>query len=126
MKTLLIVTALIEIGAGLALLVAPSVSVSPLLGASLDSVVGEVIGRIAGAALFSLGAACWLARHDQGRAAVGLVTAMLFYNTAVVGILAYATLGSGLSSIWIWLAVFIHMAMGVWCLACLRIKWPPH
>ena len=120
----LIVTAVIEAGTGLALVVSPSALVSMLLGAALDTPTGLAVGRVAGAAVLSLGAACWLARKDeQSRAATGLIAAMLLYNTAVVALLSFAGIGSGLDGIGLWPAVVLHTAMAVWCLACLRGKW---
>ncbi len=122
-KTLFVVTAVIEAGTGLALAIAPSVLVAILLGSSLDTPAGLMVGRITGAALLSLGLACWLARDDeQSRAATGLIAAMLLYNTAVAAALVYAGIGMGLFGIGLWPAVLLHAALAVWCLARLRIK----
>jgi len=63
-KKLLIVTAMIEIGVGLALLAFPSLLATLLLGSSLDTPAALTVARLAGGALLSLGVACWLARHD--------------------------------------------------------------
>src|SRR3954463_15125297 len=42
------------------------------------------MARLTGAALLSLGAACWWARHDRGSAASkAIVGGMLIYNAAV-------------------------------------------
>ncbi len=124
MRVLLTVTAVIEVGAGLAILVVPSAAVALLLGASLDTPAAVAAGRVAGAALLTLGVACWVARRDgQSRAAAGLVAAMLLYNTVAVAILAYAGLGSGLDGIALWPAVVLHTAMAAWCLAWVRCKW---
>lgn len=47
---------------------------------------------------------------------------MLLYNTAVVVLLIYASLGLGLSGIGIWAGAILHSAMALWCIACLRMK----
>lgn len=122
MKTLLTIIAVIEAGTGVALAISPSAVVLLLLGTPLDSPAGLVIGRVLGAALFSLGAACWLARDDaQGRTAAGLIAAMLLYNIAAVSLLGYARIGLGMSGTGLGPAVILHSALLIWCVACLRI-----
>ena len=121
MKRLLIATAVIELGAGLALLCCPSVTVALLIGSGLDTSAAVTLGRVAGAALLALGVACWLARGDTlSPAARGLVAAMLLYNAAVAAVLAFAGVGLGLDGIALWPAVVLHAAMAIWCIACLR------
>ena len=81
-RTLLIVTALAETATGLMLLVSPTLVVAFLLGASLEAPAALVVARMAGAALLSLGCACWLARNDgPNRAVGGMVAAMPPYNS---------------------------------------------
>ena len=122
MRTLLVVTAVIEGATGLALALSPALPDSLLLGPPLNT-PGGIVARIAGAALLSLGVACWLARNDENsRAARGLIAAMVLYNAATVAVLAYAGMGLGLSGIGLWPAVVLHAALGVWCVACLRIR----
>ena len=120
-KSLLAVTAVIEAGAGLALMIWPSAAVMFLLGSSLDTPAGLTLGRVAGAALLALGVACWLARHDgESRPAARLIVAMLLYNSAAASILAIAAIGFGLVGIALWPAVILHAAVAVWCIACNR------
>ena len=122
-RLLLIVTAGIEAATGLALLGLPSLVVSILLGGSLDTPAALVVARMTGAVLLALGVACWLARNDpQSRAASGLIAALLLYSIAAVAVLVYAGLGLGLSGIGLWPAVVLHVALAVWCIACLRTK----
>ncbi len=123
MRTLLTITAAIEVGTGVTLAIAPSPVVQALLGTPLDSTAGLVMSRILGAALVSLGTACWLARDDaQGRTAAGLVAAMLLYNVAIVSIMAYAHLSLGTSGFGLTSAVILHSVLAVWCVSCLRIR----
>ena len=123
MKNLFTLTAVIELGAGLAFVVWPSLPVKLLLGSSLDTSAALAVGRLAGAALLSLGVACWLARLDrQSRAATGLVAGMVQYNASAVAILAYAGVGFGFAGIALWPAVILHAAMACWCIVCLRNK----
>jgi hypothetical protein len=121
LKLLLFITALIEAGAGAALLLAPEMLSMVLLGTTLDGPAALVVARIAGAALLSLGIACWIARKDVGSAAArGVVAAMLFYNLATSLALAYAALGLGLTAIALWPCVLLHATLAAWCAVCLR------
>jgi len=120
MKTFLSVTAIIEAGAGLALLAVPSLTASLLLGTPLDSHAAASLARVGGAAILALAIVCWLARRDaRSLASQGLVAAMLFYNIAVASVLAFAGISDGLHGALLWPAVIFHVAMAVWCIASL-------
>jgi hypothetical protein len=121
MKPLLTVTTGIEAGAGLLLTASPSTTAWLLLGTSLDTPTALAVGRVAGAALLGLAVACWFARRDEpAHAATGVMAGMLTYNAAVVAILVYAGTISGLLGVALWPGVVLHLAMSVWCIACLR------
>jgi hypothetical protein len=86
-----------ELGAGLALLAIPSIAVKRVPGSPLDAPAAVPLGPLAGAALFSLGVACWLAREgDANCAARGSIAAVTLCNVAAVAVLAYAGIGIGL------------------------------
>jgi hypothetical protein len=122
MKTLLSVTALLELGAGLAVLIFPEVFVDLLLRSTLDGIAALTVARIAGAALTALAVACWLARNDPASAAARELTlAMVLYNLGAVLVLGYAGVQSQVVGILLWPAVIIHVVMTVWCvLAVIR------
>jgi hypothetical protein len=121
MKKLLVVTAVLELATGLALMTVPDLVVEFLLGAALETPPGLTIGRIAGATLLSLGVACWLGRDDdRSRAGAGLLTGLSAYNGAVAALLAYANVGLNLSGVALWPAVLGHLALLAWCIACLN------
>jgi hypothetical protein len=119
-------TAVIELGAGCALLCFPQVSVALLFGAPLESAAALNVARLGGCALLTLGVACWLARGDsQSRAAKGLIAAMALYNLGAAVILATAGVRSKLIGIILWGAVVLHAAMAAWCIVTL-FRWTRH
>jgi len=115
-KLLLMVSALLSAVVGMAALIMPVVTGSLLVGATLDTPVGLVAGRIAGVAILSLGLVCWLTR-DVPSAATGVVTAMLVYNAAAAAILVYGGTWLKLQSTLLWPLIVIHWVMAGWCAA---------
>jgi hypothetical protein len=114
------VATVVEAGAGLALLGLPSVTASLLFGTSLDSSAAVSLARVGGAAIIALAIVIWLARRDvDGPASQGVVVALLFYNPAVAGVLAFASFGHDLHGILLWPAVAFHIAMAAWCVVTL-------
>jgi hypothetical protein len=87
---LLAIAGVVETAMALALLAAPSGVASILLGSELAT-PGEVVGRIAGAGLLSLGIACWFARDTASApASVGVAWALVVYNAVACATLAWA------------------------------------
>ncbi len=120
MKNLLVVSAVVEIAVGLALLAAPSLVSSVLLGVPLDNAAGLIVARIAGAGLLSLGVACWFASLDErSHATAGVVVAMLLYDVVAAVILVYARVGGGFTSVFLWPAAALHALLAVWCAVAL-------
>ncbi len=79
--------AVVEVGTGLALLIAPAIVVALLLGAEV-SAEGTLLGRGFGIALLALGLACWPGRQraESGSPAFRV---MLIYNVLIALYLAY-------------------------------------
>ena len=118
-----IVTAVIEVGAGVALMFCPSATVVLLLGSGLDTTAAVTLGRVAGAALFTLGVACWLAQYDaRSCAARGLVSAMVLYNFGAVVILGTAAVQLQPVGVALWPAIVLHAVMTAWSVTCLLRK----
>jgi hypothetical protein len=65
-KPLFMVTAVLEVSTGLALLVSPALVASILIGAPFDTPADSIVGRVAGAALLALGLARGWAAHADG------------------------------------------------------------
>ena len=120
-KNLLIVTALFESATGIGLIFMPAFLVKLLLGVTIDTSGALVLAHVAGAALLTLGIACWLARNDGKVRAI--ITALLFYNLAVAGVLMHANLSLGVYGIGLWPAAGAHIVMALWCIACLRAQY---
>jgi hypothetical protein len=116
---LLMVTAFIEVGTGLFLLFLPSIPISLLLGVTTPSTEAVLIGRLAGAALLSIGLTCWLGRNDRQ---LGVLVGVLIYDVAAAALLVYAEVGLGMAGLALWPAVVLHTGLAVWCLACLWVR----
>jgi len=114
-------TAVIEAGAGVALLSFPSDAAKLLLGSPLDTPDALTVARIGGMALLTLGAAFWLARGDeQSRASKGLIAAMVLYNLGAALILgAFGIVSRRVGEV-LWPAVVLHTAMTGWCIMSVR------
>ena len=116
---LFVVTALLEIGAGVVLLVAPAMVITLVFGPS-EMQPAAAMGRLAGAALLALGAACWWARHDgNSLASRALMSGLLIYNAAVVGLVFSGSMGS--ISPFLWAVIVVHGSMASWCVWSLRV-----
>lgn len=115
MKSLLTTMAVLEVLAGVGLLAAPTLVADLLLGASLDT-AAQLLARVAGGALLSLGVACWFARADSaGPAGRAVACAMLVYNGTTTAVLAYGGAGLGLGGALLWPAALLHAGLAAWC-----------
>ena len=114
MRSLHTTTALLELGAGLALLFFPSEFSMLMVGGSLETPVALTVARIGASGLIALGVACWIARNDAiSLATLALVAAMLFYNFAAVAVFTYAGLGLHLHGVGLWPAAIGCVAIAI-------------
>jgi len=101
MKNVLIFAAVGEGATGLALLIVPSLVGQLLLGEEFTGAAVPV-ARVAGIALIALGIACW-----PGPPLVG----MLIYSAAVALYLSYIGFADGLTGVFLWPAVGVHVML---------------
>ena len=101
MKNVLIFAAIGEAGAGLALLIVPSLAGHALFGQQLTG-VAVPMARVTGIALIALGIACW-----PGPPLVGMLT----YSALVMLYLAYLGFAGGLTGVFLWPAVVLHLIL---------------
>lgn len=123
MKRMLTVSAVLELGAGLALMCFPSTAVVLLLRSPIESPAAITLGRVAGVALLALGVACWLVRNDAvSRAVRGVVMAMTVYNLGAVVVLGLFGIQSRPVGVALWSVVALHAIMAAWCVKALLIE----
>jgi hypothetical protein len=121
--SLLIVTAVVEVATGLALLLVPAVPIKLLLG--LQTAAPEVIfiSRVTGAALLSIGVSSWLARNDRDSVSQrGVLIGVLIYDVIVAMLLAFAALVLKFVGVALWPGVVLHSALAVWAGASLASR----
>jgi hypothetical protein len=122
---LFMVTAIGEGVTGLLLLVSPSVLLELLLGVERAAPETVLVARLTGAALLAIGVACWPGRNEEARPGqFGLLAAVLIYDVAAAGLLAYAGLVLSMVGLALWPAVVLHAALAFWCVGCLATRRP--
>jgi len=110
---------IIEVLAGIPLIIAPLWLSSKLVGLTTMDAATMTIARITGVALTTLGAFCWLFRRsDQART---VAKAMLFYNAFVVLLLLYSKFELGVMGNGLVPALIVHFAISVWILFTLQV-----
>jgi hypothetical protein len=103
--------------------VQPSQVTVVIFGTSLSTPVELAYARAFGVTLLGLAVACWLTRKDELSHTVrGVVGGLVVFDAGIVIVLAYAGIVSGLSSIFLWPFILIHLAMAVWSVICLLKK----
>ena len=101
MKKMLVFAALAEAATGAALLIAPSLVGSLLLGDALTG-IAAMVARVAGIALIALAVACW-----PGPPLIGMLT----YSAAITLYLGYVGLAGSATGILLWPAVVLHVTL---------------
>ncbi len=123
MKRLLLATAVIEAGAGLALLGMPSRFARLLFAAPLEGAVVLTIARIGGMGLLTLAVAAWFASYDSHScAARGLVSAVVLYNLGAAIILGVTGVKPDIGGVLLWPIIILHAGMAIWCAAQLLVN----
>jgi hypothetical protein len=103
MNKMLALAAAGEATFGLVLLVYPPIVVRLLFNAQIEG-AGMVMSRVAGIALIALGVACW-----PGPPLIGMLT----YTAVVTLYLAYVGFSGGLTGIFLWPAVVLHVVVAI-------------
>ncbi len=121
---LLRVVASAETIAGLCLLVVPGLALVLLLGDEHKAAAETLLaGRIAGAALLSIGLIVWLTRTDTSQLVErGLVIGIAVYTVLAAVLLAYAGAVLKMAGIGLWPAFVFHAALAIWCFQCLSSR----
>jgi hypothetical protein len=101
MKVGLIFAAVAEAATGLALLIVPSLVGQLLFGVEFTG-IAILVARVTGIVLIGLGVACW-----PGPPLVG----MLLYSAAVALYLCYIGFAGGLTGVFLWPAVVLHVIL---------------
>jgi hypothetical protein len=108
---LLAFSAATEIATGLALMLAPRIVVTLLIG-NKEPLDEMPLARVAGIALFAFGIACWPSQHPVASGSPGF-RAMLVYNALIALYLAYLFMIGHLGGLLLWPAVLLHAVVAL-------------
>jgi hypothetical protein len=122
LRRLLAFCAVLEIGTGIALMIAPEMVAAMLVRGQINE-LATLLGRCMGIALLALGLACWPQRQvaPPGSAAF---RAMFTYSALIALFLGYAGAVAHLGGPLLWPAVGLHGAMALLLVWTRREKLP--
>ena len=124
-RTLIVATALLEVGSGLVTSLRPDWAIRLLFGVIDASPAALATGRLLGVALLALGVACWCIRAEAASASVrAVLCGMLTYNVGACSVLPMVALMYDLSGVLLWPAAVLHGALALWCVGVLRAMPP--
>jgi hypothetical protein len=104
-------SAVVEVGTGLVLMIAPASVGILLLGVEVTG-VGMPLARCFGIALLALGVACW-PRRQSAESSSPARRAMLIYNVLIALYLAYLGTVAHFWGVLLWPAVALHTVVGL-------------
>lgn len=109
---------LLELLAGLGLLLVPGLALAALLGTPNPAPEALGVSRLAGVALIAIGVMC----HSGAVGSISwwVLAGMLVYNVGATAALAYIGAGLGLAGPLLWPAVLLHAALTIWVLLSLQ------
>ena len=108
-RTVVLVSAAIEVATGIALIADPDFVARLLLGVSLSD-SGIAVGRLAGLGLLSLGLACRPGGDDATPQVLG---ALFTYNLLAALYLGYLRVGGGFVGYLLWPACALHALLAL-------------
>jgi hypothetical protein len=108
-RTLVALSAGIEMATGVALIAVPGFVGRALLGQELSG-AGIAVARVAGIGLLSLGLACWPGQNDGTPHAA---RALFVYNLLAALYLGYLRVGGGFVSYLLWPASALHAVLTI-------------
>ena len=122
---LLVVTTVLEMAFGFALLIAPGWVNHLLTGARQTSPELAFVLRVASAGVFFIAASCALGRLSETGVPrsrpLDLVPGLVVYNGCAIAIMGDALI-RGVRAPLLWPAFAVHLALLAWCIACLALE----
>jgi hypothetical protein len=122
--SLLAVMSIVQLVLGLALLVVPVWTARLLAGVNASPELAVVL-RVAGGIALTIGAWCALGRLSEDgmprSRPLDLVPGLVVYNACVVAVIGDA-LVRGVRAPLLWPALGLHLALLLWCIACLALE----
>jgi hypothetical protein len=122
LRRLLAFCAVLEVGTGIALMIAPEMVAALLVRGQVNE-LATLLGRCMGIALLALGLACWPQRANAPPGSAAL-RAMFTYSTLIALFLGYAGAVAHLGGPLLWPAVGLHGAVALLLVWTRREKLP--